>query len=59
MIFCQLDCSFYRNLTLFDENIWSCREKAVILHRFSMTPALKVREIRGTPTHRCERKTRY
>lgn len=44
MIFCQLKLTICRIITLFCANIWQIPQKAVILHRFSMTPALKVRE---------------
>lgn len=44
MTICQLDYSFCRKRSLFCKNIWWSPQKAVLLHRFSMTPALKVRE---------------
>jgi len=43
MIICKLDAAIYRKITLFMQNIWWGRKNAVLLHRFSMTPALKVR----------------
>jgi hypothetical protein len=57
LIFCKLDCSFCRNLSFLDRIIWWCPQKAVILHRFSMTPALKVSHNDRMPTHWRERKT--
>ena len=43
LIFCKLNSAFCRKISLFAKNIWLPHKKSVILHRFSMTPALKVR----------------
>ena len=39
--FCQTDCTFFENLTLFVQKIWWGQKKAVILQRISKTRVSK------------------